>query len=158
MQPTSPVLGWARIIVHDQGDADFGRSPVYEGAFTVNNVVHHITVTDNYLRQKHFYDPHPFLDASHPDGELVLWRDSDQLTEHEEAAVMKFAGAPDNKNARTCAHDKLEWNTDASLNPALRRPVDTTNQWSNSLAGLLTKRDDIVGSGMDTKYEDRSMV
>ncbi|KAI0035279.1 Metallo-peptidase family M12B Reprolysin-like-domain-containing protein [Vararia minispora EC-137] len=148
MRPTGNVLGWARIIVHDQGDADSGRSPVFEGAFSVNGIVHHVMTKVNYLRNKHRLDPHPFLDQDHPDSGLVIWRDSDQLGMPEYAAETPYAPSA-NAGARTCSHDDLAWNTNPSLNPVLRRPPSI---WSNPLAGLLLRRDDIAGNGTSTNF------
>jgi hypothetical protein len=38
----SDVLGWARITVHDQGDERTGHLPVFEGAFSVRGITHHV--------------------------------------------------------------------------------------------------------------------
>ncbi|KIP05328.1 hypothetical protein PHLGIDRAFT_25147 [Phlebiopsis gigantea 11061_1 CR5-6] len=87
-------LGWARITVHDQGDAAAGRPPSFEGAFSVYGDVHHVMTADNYMRTKHALDPHTII-VNHPDGELVIFRDSDVMTAHE------FHAMPP---AQTCAH------------------------------------------------------
>jgi hypothetical protein len=42
----SDVLGWARITVHDQGDERTGRLPVFEGAFSVRGITHHVATRD----------------------------------------------------------------------------------------------------------------
>ncbi|KAG8897804.1 hypothetical protein FRB99_007917 [Tulasnella sp. 403] len=96
----APELGWARIIVHDEAD---GVQPIYEGVFTVRGQRYHIQTQTNYLRNRHPVDP-SLVDPDHP---LVIFRDSDILSDD------------DHSTARSCAHDKLRYNTDDALNPVL---------------------------------------
>ncbi|KDQ17689.1 hypothetical protein BOTBODRAFT_29847 [Botryobasidium botryosum FD-172 SS1] len=141
------VLGWARIMVHDQGDSDSGTEPVFEGAFTVNGVAHHVVTKENYLRNKHELDPEVGASTDDPLGHLVIFRDSDLISE-EDAEVAPM----------TCAHDSLEYNVDEDNHPVLRwgagldHPIDSL-PWYDSL-GVLSephtsrvKRGDINNAG-----------
>ena len=168
----SDVLGWARITVHDQGDEHTGRPPVFEGAFSVRGVTHHVATRDSYLRNRGRFDPNFDKDSSAvPDARLVIWRDSDVMEPWEEQAARVNHGReqrrsrtsqvgefePDVEPAR-CAHDNLPWNTDPQLNPVLRS-MPSVGSWydpfgiygRSPLAELLVKRDDIAGSGSSQK-------
>ncbi|GBE78703.1 Disintegrin and metalloproteinase domain-containing protein [Sparassis crispa] len=149
---TDPALGWARIVVHHQGDAAKGIAPLLEGGFSVNGVVHHVMTKDNYLRNKLELDPHISLSDADADSTLVVWRDSDMMGPHEYAEG----------NVHTCGHDNLSYNTDPSLNSVLRKPSPSPlNPWYDPL-GLLntrnasdsgpTKRDDVAGGSMSSNF------
>jgi hypothetical protein len=158
------VLGWARITVHDQGDARTGRPPVFEGAFSVRGVTHHVATRDNYLRNRGTFDPDFHADSTAvSDGDLVVWRDSDVMDPWEERVVRRSyereqrSHESDFEPAR-CAHDNLPWNSDPLLNPVLRPPANVGSWYDpfgfhgkSILAELLTKRDDIAGSGSSNK-------
>lgn len=152
-------LGWARIVVHHQGDVAKGRTPTFEGAFAVNGIVHHVMTKDNYLRNKLAIDPHVFLDDG-PDSSLVIFRDSDLMAPHEYAASL---GLPATTHGKTCAHDNLDFNTDPALNPVLRKPsLPSTTPWYDPLGlvtpptlrpnGSLYRRDDVAGGNSSSKY------
>lgn len=156
-------FGWARIMVHYQGDSNTGAPPVFEGAFTVNGVTHHISTSDNYLRNKQQLDPE-IVDLTHSDAGLVIWRDSDVLPHHEEAALrLKHSLPPKTsllQRPASCAHDSLTYNTDPYENPALRKPQPSSpwydpfnvlEAYSTSLNVSAYKRDDVAGDGMNTK-------
>ena len=170
------ALGWARITVHDQGDAHTGRPPVFEGAFSVRGVTHHIATRDNYLRNRgpldphiHPYSPSPQDGLVESDGGLVIWRDSDVMDPSEErkarreyAREHRWSGMPDDDpdfEPARCALDALPWNSDPLLNPVLRRPPNTGSWYGpfglmggvGQLGELLKKRDDIAGPGSTTK-------
>jgi hypothetical protein len=163
----SDVLGWARITVHDQGDEHTGRPPVFEGAFSVRGVTHHVTTRDSYVRNRGTLDPDFHLDsAAVPDDGLVIWRDSDVMEPWEERAVRKryereqrgsWSSHESDPEPARCAHDNLPWNTDPLLNPVLRPPPNAGSWYDplgflgSTLAELLTKRDDIAGSGSTNK-------
>ncbi|THH12830.1 hypothetical protein EW146_g7321 [Bondarzewia mesenterica] len=157
------ALGWARIVVHDQGDSERGRAPVFEGAFSVRGVVHHIITKDNYLRGKLDLDPQA-LDGD-PDASLVIWRDSDVMSVREHVAALE--GRPvmlDDGDGvfgiggpRTCGHDRLPWNTDN--NPVLRKPavspwVDPFGFIESSYIDTFGKRDDVAGGGMSSNFSN----
>ena len=103
--------GWARIMVLDSGDAGSGRSPVFEGAFSVDGVVHHVLTAENYLRTKYVGDPEPIEDS-----ELVIFRDSDIMSRLEEEMMGIGTGQ---RRPQTCAHDRLGYNVHKS-NPVLQ--------------------------------------
>ncbi|KAI0005423.1 Metallo-peptidase family M12-domain-containing protein [Russula compacta] len=174
----SEALGWARITVHDQGDARMGRPPVFEGAFSTRGVTYHVATRDNYLRNRGVLDPHLHPRSasaqdslSEPDGGLVIWRDSDIMDPWEERAMQRdYAHAqrrswsphePVSEPAR-CAHDTLPWNSDPLLNPVLRLPPNAGSWYDpfgfisagGTLAGLLTKRDDIAGSASSANFAE----
>jgi len=164
----SDVLGWARITVHDQGDESTGRPPVFEGAFSVRGIIHHVATRDSYLRNRGKFDPDFNKDRSAvPDGGLVIWRDSDTMEERAARSLGREqwrsrtsqAGESelDIEPAR-CAHDNLSWNSDPQLNPVLRSSPNVGSWYDplgiygrSPLAELLVKRDDIAGSGSSNK-------
>ncbi|TEB34929.1 zinc metalloprotease [Coprinellus micaceus] len=86
-RPHPAELGWARIMVHHQGDSDRQTSPVYEGAFSVGGVIYHITTKENYDRKKHALDPEVVETLDDGDNRLVIWRESDAMTPEEEHFV-----------------------------------------------------------------------
>jgi hypothetical protein len=166
------VLGWARITIHDQGDELTGRPPVFEGAFSVRGITHHVATRDSYLRNRGRFDPDFNQDSSAvPDGGLVIWRDSDVMEPWEERDAQMNHGR-EQRRSRTsqadesepvveparCAHDNLPWNSDPQLNPVLR-PSPNVGSWydpfgvygRSPLAELLGKRDDIAGPGSSNK-------
>jgi len=165
----SDVLGWARVTVHDQGDERTGRPPVFEGAFSVRGIIHHVATRDSYLRNRGKFDPDFDKGSSAvPDGRLVIWRESDVMQPWEERAARASHGG-DQRRSRTsqseldteparCAHDNLPWNSDPQLNPVLRSPPNVGSWFDplgiygrSPLAELLVKRDDFAGSGSKNK-------
>lgn len=157
-RPHPAELGWARITVHHQGDADRRTSPLYEGAFSANGVIYHITTKENYDRQKHALDAEVVQTLDDGDVKLVIWRDSDAMTPEEEHFVKtgSMPSAPLQK-ATTCAHDSLAYNSDPNLNPMLRS-LNTDSSWLNHLLNpspnaTLYRRDDAPtgNNGMGTK-------
>ncbi|KAI0706210.1 Metallo-peptidase family M12-domain-containing protein [Cytidiella melzeri] len=157
-------LGWARIVVHHQGDVNRGTPPSFEGAFSANGIVHHVMTKDNYFRNKHAMDPHTMVEDD-PDSILVIFRDSDIMTTHEyHTALQGFnSGVVASPAAKTCAHDNLEFNTDPRLNPVLRKPPPMS-PWYDPLGLLappfarsnesLAKRDDVMGGGSGSNFQD----
>ncbi|KAJ4485475.1 zinc metalloprotease [Lentinula aciculospora] len=134
-------LGWARIMVHHQGNIEEGIAPIYEGAFSYKGVVHHIMTKDNYLRNKHHLDPEILVDTI--DSTLVVWRDSD-LIQHEE----------DRSSPAMCGHDNLPFNTDPALNPVLQKPFTGQSISLGPFGNLsLSRRDDVAGSGSSYNFE-----
>ncbi|CAL1697050.1 unnamed protein product [Somion occarium] len=154
-------LGWARITVHHQGDIHRGIAPSFEGAFSVNGVVHHVMTKENYLRNKHHLDPHVI--SMDEDSSLVIFRDSDIMSPHEYHAVQGLDSQPIPKPPKACGHDRLKYNTDPSQNPALRRPAPPpTSPWYDPFRFLdtrapnatLVRRDDVAGGGMGINFQD----
>ena len=169
LNPENQPLGWARIMVHHQGDAHAGLPPVFEGAFSVNGDIHHVMTKDNYLRTKHPLDPHILQSAEDTSSSLVVFRDSD-IMNHDEESQFRASGIPfpsserfpvSSTTASTCSHDHLEWNSDPSLNPVLRQPKSPTwfdmlgfRDWDISADGNAShwiKRDDVAGSTSNAK-------
>ncbi|KAJ7451147.1 zinc metalloprotease [Mycena latifolia] len=152
--PHPAELGWARIMVHHQGDIDQRIAPVFEGAFTVEGVVYHVATKDNYLRNKRPLDP----DVSEPldivDSALVIWRDSDTMTPEEEHFAHTGEDVPHSPEPQSCGHDRLSFNTDPAQNPILQKPA--TSPWFenplNLLGNFSAKRDDVVGTQMGTNF------
>lgn len=157
-------LGWARIVVHHQGDAAAGQPPSFEGAFSVNGVAHHIMTKANYLRNKHAMDPHAMEDDD-SDSMLVIFRDSDVMTPHEYSARLQELNRDDviSNHGQTCTHDDLDFNIDPRLNPVLRKqPRPPSSSWYDPLGFLspvtvrsnesIYKRDDVAGGNSTSKY------
>lgn len=119
ISPARRELGWARIVVHDQGDAKAGRAPVYEGAFSANGVVHHVKTRDNYLRHHR-----RGLDAEFEatDEHLVVFRDIDMGDEH--------AHPHERSLAKSCGHDTLDYNVNKELNPVLAYAIESRKRAS----------------------------
>ncbi len=142
-------LGWARITVHDQGGAT--KPPVFEGAFSVYGVVHHVVTKDNYLRTKHTLDPHIQISQDDPDSNLVIWRDSDVMSVHEHTTAAQGGSLGlATPIAESCGHDKMDFNTD---DQRLRKPDPPAyTPWYDAFGFLrsanFTKRDDVAGGGM----------
>lgn len=162
-------LGWARIVVHHQGNVAKGQPPSFEGAFSVNGIVHHVKTKDNYVRNKHVLDPDVVVDDD-PDAMLVIFRDADMMTPHEYLSRLQDLDSGYNIHAYggTCAHDALDFNSDPLLNPVLRkqRPPPSTS-WYDPLGFLLPgpvrsnesiyRRDDVAGGNSSSKYANQKM-
>ncbi|KAJ6626970.1 Metallo-peptidase family M12-domain-containing protein [Mycena sp. CBHHK59/15] len=151
--PHPAELGWARIMVHHQGDIGQRIAPVFEGAFTANGVVHHVATKDNYLRHKRPLDPDVAQPLDDVDSALVIWRESDMMSTEEEhfAKTGERVTAP--PAPQTCGHDRLSFNTDPAENPILQKPL--SSPWFESTINLLgnfSKRDDVVGTQMGTNF------
>ena len=113
-RPHPADLGWARLIVHHQSSIEQGTPPIFEGAFSVNGVIYHITTKENYLRNKLSFDP----PVETIDNMLVIWRESDVMTPEEEY-FFKTGHHPEQVSVpQSCGHDRLEYNQ----NPMLSRP------------------------------------
>ncbi|CDO74813.1 hypothetical protein BN946_scf185001.g61 [Trametes cinnabarina] len=154
--PGQSGLGWARITVYDQGDANAGRPPVFEGAFSVDGVVHHIMTKDNYLRHKLSLDPHIQVAEDNPDSGLVIWRDLDVMTTHEHTAAQSMQPGLGLSAllAETCGHDRMDFNANHSV---LRRPIPPPiTPWYDAFGFLRSanhsKRDDVAGGGMGMDF------
>ncbi|KAG8743409.1 hypothetical protein FRC10_012074 [Ceratobasidium sp. 414] len=154
-------LGWARIIVHDQGDPELGTAPSYEGAFSVLGEVYHILTRDNYVRTRGPLDAHPHPDVDELDGTLVIFRDSD----------MEKPSAKSMAAGETCSHDALRFNMDES-HPVMQAgrqgrqlPAYTGAAWYDPFKLFdapepvprigLHKREDIAGSNSTSNFADQ---
>ncbi|KIM48454.1 hypothetical protein M413DRAFT_440195 [Hebeloma cylindrosporum] len=125
-------LGWARIMVHEQGNTNEGIPPVFEGAFSARGVIYHIMTKENYLRNKHELDPLLTEPVDDTDASLVIWRESDVMTPKEEHFAKTGVMFPPEKVAtpQSCGHDRLDYN-DLNQNPMLRTSLQPS--WSGSL-------------------------
>jgi hypothetical protein len=157
-RPHSATLGWARIMVHHQGNANLGRAPTFEGAFSANGNIYHIMTKDNYMRHKLDLDAEPNENVDESDENLVIWRESDVMTVAEEhlaktGKVYPVEGVP---QPQSCGHDRLQYN-DPSQHPILARP--SRESWTEHLLRPLIndtiyRRDDAPtgGSTMSTNF------
>lgn len=154
-EPPPGELGWARIMVHEQGNPDAGLAPVYEGAFSVLGEVYHILTRENYVRSRGHRDAHPddLIGVDLLDNGLVIFRDSDMEK-------------PPITEAHMCSHDALEFNNDVT-HPVQQagqhhEPKYTGAAWYDPLGlfdtpepvprmGMLGKRDDVAGSNSTSK-------
>lgn len=163
--PLSRKLGWAQIMVHDQGDPAAGIAPIFEGAFSVDGVLHHVSTAEKYHRNKHFLNADIEAPEDARDRSLVIFRDTDMMSHEEEAEALLNSGDHNGVPPRSCSHDTLPFNTDAQhpvllANAKYRRQqaswYDPTSLFEskrvlrNDLTDLpLVRRDDVgpVGNG-----------
>ncbi|KAF8895037.1 Metallo-peptidase family M12-domain-containing protein [Gymnopilus junonius] len=157
-QPHPATLGWARIMVHKQGNADNGLAPVYEGAFSAKGVIYHIMTKENYLRNKLALDPSLSDDVEVMDSSLVIWRESDVMSPEEEhfakTGIRKLSGTI--VPPQSCGHDRLEYN-DLAQHPLLKPSLPTS--WTDRLLipfmnDTMYRRDDVQtgNGGMSTNF------
>ncbi len=111
-------LGWARIMVHHQGDAETSDEPIYEGAFMYHGDTYHIMRAEKYMRVKHKHDPQVDVDPSNPG--LVIFRDTDLVETEPHFSKPKPSA---------CGHDHLPFNSDPIMNPVLR----VSPPWQSSM-------------------------
>ncbi|KAF8640719.1 hypothetical protein AX17_000371 [Amanita inopinata Kibby_2008] len=154
-------LGFARIMIHDQGNTDLGIAPEYEGAFSVNGNIYHIMSKNNYLRHKHTLDPDLSQSLDSGDSTLVVWSESDIMSPAEEHATLHgeqpYSGQVLSE-LQSCGHDRLGYNS-PSENPVLRSPFHSTSRWIDPLSVLfgnhtLYGRDDVASgsNAMGTNF------
>ena len=132
---SSQHVGWARVFMKRDG-----KSPLFEGAFTVMGDHHHIYTKSSFMATKHAQDPH--LEDS-DDEYIVVWRDTDvsRLKQPNHSELKREAGL-------TCGSDALEFNTNP--NHALYRGLMKREEgsWgSMSISHLFEKRQNIDGGG-----------
>lgn len=151
--------GWARIVVHSQGDADSGIPPSFEGAFEVDGVTYHVQTRENYLRNKQALDPDVLID-DYSESHLVIWRDSDAMRDED----MEKLGIKSKEHGGGCVHDTLEYNTDPWQNEVLQPPpvapswfdpfgiLSGSNSWENSTSGRMSRRDDVQGGSVSNNF------
>lgn len=142
-------LGWARIMIHDQGDTDAAVAPEYEGSFSAHGDIYHISTTHNYLRTKHELDNESIevLDSS-LDSNLVIWRQSDMMTPEEQIFVETGVKPKDMvPSHHGCGHDRLEFNTNPVLNPLLRQSRPPFTRWYDNPFGFLRNNASLIPRG-----------
>lgn len=127
--------GWTRVTVRKDG-----LNPLFEGAFSVGRDNHHIQMGENFARTRHTQDPE--IEAG-DDEIMVLWRDSDILTEQE----LEYHGHGELRrdleygNGLSCRADTLGFNmqSDHPVYTAMTKRSDM--YWgSMSLPSLFGKR------------------
>ncbi|PPQ90437.1 hypothetical protein CVT25_014955 [Psilocybe cyanescens] len=125
-------LGWARIMIHQQGDDDRRLAPLFEGAFSAHGVIYHIMTKENYLRNKLELDPQLSEPVDDTDANLVVWRESDVMTPEEEHLAKTGKLHPSEKivTPLSCGHDRLDYNNPAQ-NPMLSSPPPLS--WTDRL-------------------------
>lgn len=150
-----PSLGWARIMVYDEGNSRLGVPPSLEGAFSVNGIPYHVMTRDKYMRLKHPQDPVP---DTQEDQSLVVFRDSDITTPHD---PLRDSHVAQNEHSHSCSHDTLDWNRNPASNPIFRQPREPTwldelvygNTWTKVDPNRsIWRRDDAVGNNVDSKW------
>ncbi len=155
-QPHPAVLGWARIMVHYQGDAENSVAPIFEGAFSVGSDIYHVMTKDNYLRNKHELDPNLPNLTHQLNSNLIIWRDSDQMTPEEEHLARTGGHLPESPVPQSCGHDRLRFNNPAE-NPILgSSDLPPYPSWIGGFLGPTSdvpiyRRDDAPGGGMGTE-------
>lgn len=156
--PHPSHLGWARLMVHDQGDADAGVAPEYEGAFSVHGDMYHVMTMHNYLRTKHELDTdHIEVVDVGLDSNLVIYRESDMMSPEEEDFTRTGVSKAPSTVSTGCGHDRLTYNTDPLQNPLLIKPPPPMSRWYDNPLGFLGNgslmpRDDLPSNGMTNKY------
>ncbi|KAF9480428.1 zinc metalloprotease [Pholiota conissans] len=157
--PHAADLGWARIMVHNQGDTAHGITPVFEGAFSANGVIYHLMTKDNYLRTKLDLDPLLSDPVDDSDPNLVIWRESDVMTLNEQHFAKTGERFPTQKivEPQSCGHDRLEYNA-PEQNPMYHLPHQRT-AWTDYLLKpfsneTIYRRDDVQtgNGGMGTNF------
>jgi hypothetical protein len=110
--------GWARVLVSQDG-----KTPLFEGAFTVDKYHHHVQSSHNYLRTRHELDPE--IEPAAPGSEyMVLWRDSDVTGNSDGFMHQGLKRGPESGNeTASCYADGLSFNTDMEhpIHAAMRR-------------------------------------
>ncbi|QIW96823.1 hypothetical protein AMS68_002341 [Peltaster fructicola] len=110
-------VGWARINVIEDG-----RTPLFEGAFSMDHDSHHIQTPSNYASTRHSDDP-VYVPAHDTSRELVLWRDSDIRPDRWQHTELKRSAEP----IAECQADQLDFNMqpDHPVYVAMRRRDET---------------------------------
>ena len=94
-------VGWARIGVQRDG-----RTPLFEGTFTMHHDHHHVKLASSYKATR--MDEDPDIDLR-PDEFMVVFRDSDMVGQDEQSELRKRKG--DGNEDVGCPSDHLSFNT-----------------------------------------------
>lgn len=101
-------VGWARVSVLQDG-----KDPVFEGAFSVDLDSHHLQTARHYQRVRHLDDPEitqDILQQASLDQRMVVWRDSDILSDHELRYSTGLKRSATSQHV--CSADDLHFNVD----------------------------------------------
>jgi len=105
--------GWARLSVQQDGPR-----PLFEGAFKLDGVHHHIQTSKNYMRTRLAQDPKVALET---DDYMVIWRDSDVIRDRDHHGELKRGLGGQSH----CSSDELAFNHDPR-NPVYGSQEDTS--------------------------------
>lgn len=141
--------GWARVLVSQDG-----KTPLFEGAFTVNRDHHHILSSHNYLRTRHLLDPE--IERAEPGKEyLVMYRDSDIMPNEDGFMHQELKrGLEGGNETASCYADGLGFNTqpDHPVYSAMRKRSEKSFgalDFSN-IFGLSKRQSDQTGGNRPT--------
>jgi len=126
--------GWARINVHHDGS-----EPIFEGAFSIDGMHHHVQTDTNYRRTMIPGDP----EIAAEKGEyMILWRDSEITEGHAHDDLKRNVHEP-----AGCSSDELLYNRDE--NNILYRSLDASevSPWSLSPKALFGRQMDGTPGG-----------
>ncbi|RKP26487.1 Metallo-peptidase family M12B Reprolysin-like-domain-containing protein [Syncephalis pseudoplumigaleata] len=114
LDPFSEVIGWARILVHDDQPLTINRPHrmVYEGAFTANGEMYNIMATSTFRRSKRPEDPEivnpSARSAEYRRARMVIFRDSDKKVRDRVSGIMRMAS--EMRKPHGCGADQLRYN------------------------------------------------
>ncbi|KAK4552827.1 hypothetical protein LTR86_010161 [Recurvomyces mirabilis] len=97
-------VGWARVTINKDG-----KTPEFEGAFSVHHDSHHIQSSNNYARTRHSLDPE--VDELKDGAEyMVVWRDSDILSSAAQLKHQDLRRSMLDADVPQCQADGLSFN------------------------------------------------
>lgn len=109
--PEETQRGWARLTLNQ---ASSSGKPLAEGAFELDGEMHHVKSYDSWMRSKRHPDGYVShinkRHLQHGSEALILLRDRDLDFEQAGHGIAKRE--LDSQSESSCAHDKLEYNTD----------------------------------------------
>ncbi len=133
------VMGWASILLHEDGLGKKGVQPSFEGTFGWAGNYHTIQTSDTYSRLKDVQDPPLFHDAEkrseHPP--LIVHRRSDIMADDELHSRADITNAP---TATGCGADALDFNLGFDPHPEdfwSAEGISLRRRGANSLGGAL---------------------
>ncbi len=122
------MAGWSRLMVYRDGP-----QPLFEGAFSLDHITHHIQKSDVYMATKHALDPIPAQEDS-----MVVWKDSDV---NPSLGKMQLGIR---SVEQSCMADDLEYNYNSydSITPG-----PSASWWSSPSLGKRQLDGDALGTG-----------
>jgi len=126
-------VGWARINVHQDGS-----KPIFEGAFTIDGMHHHVQTDVNYRNTMIPGDPE--IDAA-AEEYMVVWRDSDITEEYRHSDLKRDVSTP-----AGCSSDDLLYNRDDN-NLVYRAVEAESTPWSINPRALFGRQMDGTPGG-----------
>ncbi|KAI6797263.1 zincin [Hortaea werneckii] len=98
-------VGWARVTVTRDG-----KTPQFQGAFSVSRDHHHIQSSNNYMRTRHRLDPEIERLDENDQEYMVLWRDSDILPSAQQLKHQELRRRVEDEEVPSCQADGLNFN------------------------------------------------